>query len=193
MNINSWLKAFSPAYGVYSAYHPKGEKGVPEGFNRVSTLDPQQKAAFEQLLGMLSGGRGLQLGQNYLEDILSGSPEAFEKFEAPYKRQFQEEIIPGIAERFSGAGAGAQSSSAFQQALGGAGADLSERLASLREGLRLQASSRPFDQLSQLLGMQTQAFIPKQKPFWQSLIESLSGGIGQAGGAYAAGKFLPKI
>lgn len=116
----------------------------PKGLNILSTLNPQQQTILQQLLGSISGQSGniqqnplYQSGQNFLQGILGGDTS---KFEAPLMRQFNEQIIPGLAERFSGAGAGSQSSSAFQQALGGAGADLTERLGALRSGLQMQAA-----------------------------------------------------
>lgn len=159
----------------------------PKGYNVLSTLNPQQQTLLQQLLGSMSGLEGniqrnptFQAGQSYLQKILGGDTEAFE---APLMRQFNERIIPGIAERF--AGVGAQSSSAFQQALGSAGADLAERLGALRGGLQGQAvgqalgyAQQPVSNLQSLLGMSTQAFAPKQKPWWQELLGGLSGGVG---------------
>lgn len=149
-----------------------------KGFSTVSTQNPQQQQLFSQLAQIL----GPLLGQSggYLGDILGGSPESFERFQAPYMRQFREQIIPEIAERF--AGAGALSSSGFQQSLGQAGAGLSENLASLKEGLRSQIPGQVFGNLQQLLGQQTQAFLPKQQPFWQQLLGGAAGGIGQGAG-----------
>lgn len=79
-----------------------------------------------------------QSGQSYLQSILSQDPEMMQQFEAPYMRQFQEEIIPQLAERFSGMGA--RNSSAFQQTLGAQGAGLMEKLASMRAGLGMNAA-----------------------------------------------------
>lgn len=162
---------------------------MPKGYDVFSTLNPQQQNILNQLLGSMQGqAKGIgqqptfQAGQSYLQKILGGDTEAFE---APLMRQFQERILPGIAERFSGAGAGAQSSSAFQQALGSAGADLTERLGALRGGLQMQAlpqalsyGQAPGNELQNLLGLSTQAFSPKQKPWWQEALTGLSGGIG---------------
>ena len=80
-------------------------------------------------------------GSDFLSSLLSNEPGAFEAFEAPYKTQFQQEIAPGIAERFTGmgTGAGAQSSSALNNSLSAAGRQLTENLAYLRGGLQMQA------------------------------------------------------
>lgn len=108
----------------------------------VDPYSPRQRSALDQILGESSS----QLPQVFdvLKGLLSQSPEALEAFEAPAKRQFQEDIIPSIAERFSGIDA--QKSSAFGQQLGQAGAALSENLASQRGGLQMQA-------IAQLLGL----------------------------------------
>lgn len=170
----------------------------PKGYNVLSTLNPQQQTLLQQLLGSMSGFESniarrptFQAGETYLQRLLGGDTEAFE---APLMRQFHEKIVPGLAERFSGAGAGAQSSSAFQQALGGAGADLAERLGAIRGGLQMQAipqalgyAAAPASQLQSLLGMSTQAFIPKSKPWWQELLGGLSGGVGRGLGVGLTG------
>jgi hypothetical protein len=162
---------------------PQMGKG-PKGYSSFSTLNPQQSTLLQQLLGSISGQSGniqqnplYQAGGNYLQKILGGDTS---QFEGPLMRQFNEQIIPGLAERFSGAGAGSQSSSAFQQALGGAGADLTERLGALRGGLQMQAApqalgyaQQPFTNLQNLLGIKTQGFVPKQK---SGLQEGILGG-----------------
>jgi hypothetical protein len=171
---------------------------MPKGYNVFSTLNPQQQTILSQLLGSMQGqARGIgqqptfQSGQNYIQRILGGDTS---QFEAPLMRQFQEQIVPQLAERFSGAGAGAQSSSAFQQALGGAGADLAERLGSLRGQLQLGAlpqalsyAQAPGSELLNLLGLNTQAFAPKQKPWWQGALTGLAGGIGSGIGSGLTG------
>lgn len=117
--------------------------GKKEKIQQLPTISPQQQQLLERLLSAINPQQlnvqrqpTFQAGQNYLQQLLGGDTS---EFEAPLMRQFQEQIIPGLAERFSGAGAGGQSSSAFQQALGAAGSDLAERLGSLRGQLKLQA------------------------------------------------------
>ena len=177
---------------------------MPQGYSATSTFNPQQAQAFQQLLASMMGQNAnvsenpaFQAGSSYLQNLLSGSPEAFAAFEQPYRTQFEQQTIPGLAERF--AGLGAQSSSAFQNALGSAGAGLQEQLASLRSGLQMQAlpqalgyAQQPFSNLQSLLGMNTQAFLQKQMPFWQQLSLGLAGGLGQGLGA-GAGAGIGKL
>lgn len=169
----------------------------PKGYSAFSTLNPQQQNIFQSLSGMnLGQNRTFQGGENFLQKLLSGDKETMNQFQAPYLRQFNEQTIPGIAERFSGLGAGAQSSSAFQQALGGAGADLSERLASLQGQMQLGAlpqalgyAQAPFQQQRGLLDLNTQGFAQKPQSFLQQLLLSLgqggSQGLGQLAGMAA--------
>lgn len=145
--------------------------------SQVQRFSPQQTGVMNQALS----GFGQQLpgAFSYLQGILGNEPGAFQNFEAPFKRQFNEQIIPSIAERFSGLGSGAQRSSAFQQALGQAGASLTENLASLRSGLQSNA-------LSQLLGIGQLGLTPQFESIYQPgsmgglqrFGASLGGGIG---------------
>lgn len=133
-----------------------------EQFRQVPNISPEQQQLLNQLLGGL--GQNLGYGQEYLGQMLQGGPEATQAFSAPYMRQFREQILPEIGERY--AGVGGLSSSGFQQELGQAGAGLSERLASLREDLRGQA----MDRLQNLLqtGLGTQATQGYYTPSYRS-------------------------
>jgi len=156
--------------------------GKEEKTEQLPRFTPQQ----EQTTGQLLGGAQEQLPQifQYLQQILSQSPEMMQQFQAPAMRQFEEEIIPTIAERFSKVNA--QKSSAFGQQLGKAGAGLAENLAAQRAGLGQNAIS----QLQQLLGqgMQPQfetMFRPGTSGSLAQLLGPLLGGIG--GGAAQLG------
>lgn len=167
---------------------------MPKGYETFSTLNPQQQQAFSQLLGILQGqmGGGFgQEGQDYFSKILGGDTSAFE---APLMRQFNEQIVPELAERFSGLGVGSQNSSAFQQALSSSGADLAERLGSLRGQLQSNAAQQSLgfgqnqlSNLQNLLGMNTQGLVPKSKPWWQEALIGGVGGLGQGLGMAAGG------
>jgi len=159
--------------------------GEPSRTETFGTQTPGQSQYLEQIMGMLN-----QLGPDvsrYFQDLFSDDPEALERMFAPARREFEERTVPGIAERFTGMGAGAQSSSAFQQALGSAGAGLSENLAAMREQLRGQGISalQGFGQTGLGTKAFETAFIPRQPGF----LESLAGPVSQAAlsmaGAYA--------
>ena len=156
----------------------------PKGYEAFSTLNPQQSQMMNMLMQLFSG-QGGQMGgpMGQLQQLLSGSPEATKQFEAPLMRQFNEQTVPGLAERFSGMGAGAQRSSGFQQALGQAGAGLSEQLGSLRGGMQMQGLQGLMQMMQSMMGTQTQGLVPKQKPWWQGLLNATGEGLGKAAGA----------
>ena len=76
-------------------------------------MDPTQQSAMDEILGLAMGR---------LQDPLKG----FEPMAERARSQFQTQTIPSLAERFTSMGEGAQRSSGFQRALGGAGVDLEE-------------------------------------------------------------------
>lgn len=163
--------------------------GTPGRIENMPTMSGEQSQLLAQLLQGLGGP--MQSGLGNLQGILSGEPGALEAFQAPAMRQFQEQTVPGIAERFSSMGAGAQGSSAFGQQLGAAGAGLAENLSAQRAGLQSQA----LQQLSQLLGLGIgqQTFqptqIPGQQGGLQQLLSGMGSGIGQFG-SFGLGKLF---
>ena len=125
------------------------------GSNKIKKVPTQTKAQTglqsnlinqaNQLSGM---GGGYQNALQYLQSLLDPNSQAQQNFAAPYLQNFNERILPDIAERF--AGAGALSSSGFGQALGGAGANLQAQLASLQSGLQQQGAGTLLNQYNQL-------------------------------------------
>ena len=108
-----------------------------------STLGPEQQGLYRQLLGAGMGqGAGGAFGQSadYYRGLLGNDSADFNAFAAPELRRFRQETVPGLAEQFAGFGSGAMSGSGFRNAALNASTDLSERLASLRAGLRGQAA-----------------------------------------------------
>ena len=158
----------------------------PEQTKQISGLDPQQQQLFQQFLSQLGGP--MQQGIGNLSNILSGNPEAFKAFEAPAMNQFNQQIVPGLAEKFSSLGSGAQGSSAFGQRLGQAGANLSQNLA----GMRANMQSGAMDQLTRLFGMGQQQhqqtfYTPEKKDygFLGAMAPGIGAGVGAAMGAPA--------
>jgi len=143
--------------------------GKKEKVEQQPLYSPEQM----QYMNMLLGGaqQPMQTGFNYLQQLLSGEEGAMEAFEAPAMRQFKEQIMPSIAERFTSVGA--QDSSAFQQQIAGAGAGLAENLAALRENLKMQA-----------FGQASQAAIPGLTKQTETMIrpgtKGIAGGLGTA-------------
>lgn len=133
--------------------------GSGDKLQKVQTMSREQQGALSNLFSQLGlmgqEGGNYNQSQNYLSELLGGGQESYDKFAAPYMRQFNEQTIPGISERFAGANAqgGGLSSSGFGQSLGAAGAGLQDQLAHLREGLRSNAATSSQDQYRQLLGL----------------------------------------
>lgn len=157
--------------------------GTPAKMMQQDVLTGGQSQLLNQLLGGLGGP--LQSGFQNLSQLLSGSPQAMQAFERPAITQFEQQIVPGIAERF--AGSGSLSSSQFNRALAGAGANLAENLQAQRAGLQQNALS----QLMQLLstGLGTQQFENIYTPRQPGFLESLTGPALQATGTALGGFF----
>lgn len=174
-----------------------GGKGKKDQFRQIETMSPQQKQILSHLAQML-GPEG-QMGQAYgqglggLQEMMDPSSAAYQRFEAPHLQQFEQQTIPGLAERFAGAGpmGGALSSSGFGQSLGAAGSQLQTNLAGMKAGLQQQAIR---DILQQYQGMTGQAlsakpfgytYQPGSPSFGQSMLTSWAGqgmpGLEQAG------------
>ena len=159
-----------------------------EKTTQLPTMTGQQQDFLSQILSMLQGGQGgVGMGIGNLQQLLSGSPEAFAAFEAPAKRQFEQEIIPSLSERFSSLGQGAQQSSAFGQQLGQAGAGLSENLAAMRAALQQNAISQLMGLGQSALGQRPFENIYTPKSRSSGLFGSLAPGIGQGIGTGLGG------
>lgn len=170
-----------------------GSKGKTK---QIPTMDAGQQQVMQMLQQALAGGgifgagnAPYQAGMGYLQDLYSQSPQAFGRLQEPYMQQFQQQIVPGIAERFSQAGG--RSSSAFNQAMGQAGAGLESGLASMFENLRSQnlgnlmgMTEMPYKQALGLLGQKPFGYTyePGSEGFLSGMLGGLGGGIGLGGG-----------
>jgi hypothetical protein len=129
------------------------------GMKQVPTMTPEQMGILNRMMSQLSptgqlGGAQSQALEG-LQEYMDPSEESYQRFAEPYMRQFEQETLPGIAERFAGAspmGGGALSSSGFGQALGSAGANLQSQLAGMKTGLQRQAIGDILNQYNQMQG-----------------------------------------
>ncbi len=133
-----------------------------------STFSKGQQSTIDEILQSIKGmkggaqditqNQGFQSGQNWLESLFN-DPQFFQNFEAPLQRDFQERTIPELANRFASMGSGGSTgSTAFRNALGREGSNLSTNIGALRGGLQqqgvnqaLQYGQQPFQNLMQLL------------------------------------------
>jgi len=146
--------------------------GKSGAFEQISRFTPEQRNIMDQLS---SGGlRDYQRQEDFspIQNLLSGLIEKnlgnqfnFDPFKQKATRNFEENTLPGIFERFTSLGKGAQSTGAFQGMLARGGAELNEGLAALEQdyALKNRALSQSDQQLLQgLLGQQQQYSIGRR-------------------------------
>lgn len=163
----------------------QGLFGKPERIEQISMLTPeQQKIAAQQQAAVMGRGAGGAFGEaaDYYRSLLGGDSETQRMLEAPLMRQFQQDIMPGVAEQFAGMGAGGLSSSGFMQAATQAGTDLSERLGALRAGLRQQGAQGLAGLGESSLARQQETLF---RPETYGLVGELASGVGQGLGTGA--------
>lgn len=197
MSFWDWLAPLLGG-GAAAATTQKGRDflfGDKDQFKRISTqTKPQMKfqnSILNQLMKMQRPGGGYNESIGLLQDYLDPDSELYQNYEAPYLRQFNEQTIPGLAERFAGFGAnsGALSSSGFGQALGAAGAGLQENLAGLKSNMQRQSIRDLLGQYNQLAsyGLGNNQFQNVYQPGSTGLLGGILGGVGQAAGAAFGG------
>lgn len=157
---------------------PSGSTSSPQKISGYKTAQlpnftPEMMNLFQSLLG--SFGQGAQGGSDFLSKLANGDEETFQGMEAPAMRNF-EKFLGQAGTRF--ADLGAQDSSYFENAVSGAGADLSQNLQSQRNNMQQQAIQSLLNNSQQLLGQHPyQNFIgpnqQKQGTDWGGLFGSL--------------------
>ena len=118
---------------------------VQNGSDRQTKFHDQ---ILRQLQQSMKQGGGQYNANQYYNNLLGNPEEAYDRFSQPYMQQFQEQILPEIAERF--AGQGALSSSGFGQALGGAASGLQGQLAKLFSDLQGNAAQQQYGQYNKM-------------------------------------------
>lgn len=153
--------------------------GGGDQMQKVPTMTGGQQRLLKQMMQMLGPqgglGQGMQGGVDYQKQLMDPSSQAVNQFAQPYMNQFEQNTIPGLAERFAGMGAmgGGLSSSGFGQALGAAGGNLQAQLAQLKAGLGQQAAQSLMGQYGSMAGMGLSA-----QPFaYQQQAPSMLGGM----------------
>ena len=141
-----------------------GQKGRME---QTPLYNQQQSGAMGSMLGQAMGG-------------LNSGQFDFAPIEQQARQGFQQQTIPGIAERFSMMGSGGgQRSSAFAGSLGQAGANLEGQLAQQKQTYGMQQQN----QLMQMLQMALQPqFENNYRPGHGGLFGSMMGGASEGMG-----------
>lgn len=115
--------------------------GNQAGGEQLSTMTPEQQSILQFLM---------QQGQEGLQNPYEG----FEGIEQQAQNQFNQQTVPGLAERFTSMGNNALSSPAFASQLGQAGAGLQGNLAALKSQYGMQNKQNALQQLQ--LGLKPQ-------------------------------------
>lgn len=170
-----------------------GGMGGQEGEFK-STYNDNQLGFLDNMLNKLKSGntditqdQNYQQGQDWLHSLFN-DPDFFKNFEAPLQRQFEEQTVPDLANRFAGMGSGgAMGSTAFRNQLGREGSNLSTNIAALRGGMQqqgvnqsLQYGQQPFQNMMQMMQQALQptnnVYQPPTAGPFGDIMSSLAGG-----------------
>lgn len=157
---------------------------IPSGYRQVRTPQktPEQINYLNNLLGQASKygpDAAASLGK-----FASGDDQAYAQMQQPAIDTFNQQLIPGLAERF--ANNGSLSSSSFQNAAAGAAGNLSNQLAAQRAQFQMDAIKSLLGLGNDLLSQQPYQYgLQKKRNTWDSVKDYIdfSSGI--------ASKFLP--
>jgi hypothetical protein len=202
MNPMAMMALMTALGGLSGLGGDKAQKGSSFGENQLGGISD----ILQQIKGMggapdISQDQNFQNGQGWLNDLYNDE-NFFDKFEAPLMRQFNEETVPGLANRFASMGSGGSTgSTAFRNQLGREGSNLSTNIAALRGGMQqqgvgqsLQYAQQPFQNIMQMynqaLGQPTQnQYTPPNAGFFGNILSGLSGGVAQGMGQGMGQKF----
>ena len=161
-----------------------------------STYTKGQQGLMDQITNMAKGQGGQDItqnqnyntGQDWLQSMFN-DPKFFENFEAPLKRDFEENTVPGLANQFAGMGSGGNlDSSAFRNQLAREGSNLHTNIAALRGGMQqnaipqlMQYAQQPFQNL---MSMYNTALGPQPN---NQYFPATPGPLGQIGASFAGG------
>ncbi len=152
---------------------------------KIDTYTPQQQELLKKVSGLIPQG---------LANInLPGQQSNFAPIEANTRRQFAENTVPTLAERFASLGSGGSlNSSAFANSLSSAGAGLEQELASMRQQYGLQEQGLQSQNLLNLLqqGLNPQfaaGIVPGQDSGIRNLFNNVAGPAAQLAANYYTG------
>lgn len=154
----------------------------PKGFSQYSL--PAMGPGQTDIYGLLKNNF-MQGGGNALQNLLGmagGDQSAFSQLEAPMMQKFQREILPGIANRYSGSGI--SSSSGMQNAMATAATDFGTNMQAQRMNMMQQSIRDVLGLGEHLLGTPTQQFGLVKK---DNIVNQLMQLLGMVGGGAASG------
>ncbi len=165
-----------------------------------STYNKGQLSLIDEAVQSLRGGapniqnqQGFQTGNDWLQSMFN-DPQFFNQFEAPLQRQFQEQTVPDLANRFASMGSGGSlGSTGFRNQLAREGSNLGTNIAALRGGMQQNAipqllgySQQPFSNYMSMLQNALQPtqnqYMPATSGFGGNIGASMFGGLSQGFG-----------
>lgn len=176
--IPSILSALGGLTGSKSEYGSTYSKGARNLIDDIIKEVKSQSSAQN-----IQQQPGYQTGMDWLQGLFN-NPEFFNQFEAPLQRQFQEQTVPELANRFAGMGSeGALGSTGFRNQLAREGSNLHSNIAALRGNMQQNAipqllgySQQPFSNYMSLL----QSALTPTKNTYQPASSGFFGGIAPA-------------
>jgi hypothetical protein len=169
----------------------KGEHG--------STYNKNQLKGMDEILQQIRSGTGgpnqditqngnYQQGSEWLSNLFGNDPEFWNKFEAPLQRQFNEQTVPDLANRFASQGTGGSlGSTGFRNQLAREGSNLSTNIAALRGNMQQQGVNQALQYGQQPVNNWMQQLQSILNPTQNTYQPPSSGGWGQIAGAAASG------
>lgn len=156
------------------------------GYTQKPTLLPEQMSLLQQIIGQAPEFTK-QAAQGYQQFLPGGGGGEAIKKQA--MQDYQQQTIPSILNAF---GSGSKGSSSLNQALASSASNLNTNLASQLAQMQLGASqglgSLGLGQQQQGLGTPGFAYMQRQPPLWQQLLQSGISSGGQAAGGWLQGR-----
>lgn len=143
--------------------YSSGYQQMPKvsGYKNVQMpqFTPEQMQMFQKLMGGVGGG--IDQSMDYLTRLASGDESLFADMEKPAYTAF-DKTLGQIGSRFSGMGA--RDSSAYENAMAGAGAEMAENLQAKRAMMQQNAIEKLLGMSESLLGKKPYENLMVQKP-----------------------------
>lgn len=179
--------------------------GSKSKIKKMNKFSPEQQSKWEDFWNNgIENSPLYGTGSDFLQNLLGGGQNAFSQWESPLMQNFNQNIAPGIAQRFAGmgTGAGASSSSGLNNSLAQAGSNLQSQLGALRGNLQMQAlpqalayAQQPYSNQLSGFGISPYEFMEQQgqQGLIPQTVAGIAGGVGsgfgQGVGQYGAQKF----
>jgi hypothetical protein len=139
---NSKLQEFLNKYGdesftKHNALN-RGQRGLLDQLTRSSQQGIRNQRTPDDISDIREDPN-YQAAGNTIQDMLSPNSQAYQAYENSALQDFNQKILPSIANKYAGQGAGGLSSSGYQNELKESGNDLTTRLRALRAGIQQNA------------------------------------------------------